>query len=79
MDKTGYEDRHEVEEDYPLMERDSWLGLLGITCWFLLLSAIATRLIRNPKQTQRLLKLHKVFAGSAFAVATLHGIIALFG
>lgn len=78
--KEGHpDDELEPGEEYPLMDRDAWLGLLGVTCWFLMLGAVGSRFIKNPRQAGRLLKIHKVFAWAAFTVATIHGVIALFG
>jgi hypothetical protein len=72
------EDAREVDSVILGLPKDRWLSISGPVIWCLLVLTIATRLIKIKGRIRQLLKLHKVFAYSAFCVGTVHGILGLF-
>ncbi|MBI9092100.1 MAG: hypothetical protein JEZ12_23050 [Desulfobacterium sp.] len=73
------EDVQAVESVILGLPKYQWLRVSGPIIWCLMVLTIATRYIKKIKgRARQLLKLHKVFAYSAFCGATIHGFLGLF-
>lgn len=72
------EDVQAVESVILGLPKYQWLRVSGPIIWCLMVLTIATRYIKIKGRARQLLKLHKVFAYSAFCVATIHGLLGLF-